>query len=85
VFQLIIAKSIINACYAILFQQNFEKWSSGDDDIDIFIQNTQLTTHNDVEKALEWIPYNRFCKIKHILESGFDKVYKACWIDGWHK
>jgi hypothetical protein len=53
VFQLIIAKSIINACYAILFQQNFEKWSSGDDDIDIFIQNTQLTTHNDVEKALE--------------------------------
>ncbi|GES73337.1 kinase-like domain-containing protein [Rhizophagus clarus] len=70
-------------CYAIHFQQNFEKWTSGNNDIDKFIQNTQLTAHNDIDKALEWIPYNRFCDIKQIVESSrLDKVYKACWIDG---
>jgi hypothetical protein len=63
------------------FQQNFENWTSGNDDIDRFIQNTQLSAH-DVIKVLEWIPYNRFHNIKCITDNKFGEVYRANWIDG---
>jgi hypothetical protein len=70
-------------CNAIYFQLNFESWTSGNDDIDKFIQDTQLTAaHYDVKKALEWIPYNRFNNIKYIAEGKFGKEYRANWIDG---
>jgi hypothetical protein len=65
-------------CYSIHFQQNFNNWTSGNDDIDKFIQDTQLSAHFNVEKALEWIPYNKFHYIKHIAK---DK-YQANWIEG---
>jgi hypothetical protein len=71
------------ACNTIRFQQNFENWTSGDNDIDKFIQDTQLLVHkinNKVFKqVLEWIPYNRFYDIKCIAEK---KVYRTNWIDG---
>ncbi|PKB95510.1 hypothetical protein RhiirA5_436577 [Rhizophagus irregularis] len=37
---------------------------------------------SDVDKALEWVPYNKLYDIKHITENS----YKANWIDGniWH-
>jgi hypothetical protein len=63
------------------FQQNFANWTSGNDDIDKFIQNIQLSAHN-VSKVLEWIPYNKFYDIKCITDNKFDKVYRANWIDG---
>jgi hypothetical protein len=71
------------ACNTIHFQQNFENWTSGDDDINKFIQDTQLLVHrinNKIfEQVLEWIPYDRFYNIKCITEK---KVYNANWIDG---
>ena len=53
-------------CYAKRFQKNFKNWTSGNNDIDKFIQDTQLSVHDDdnTEKALEWIPYGRFYNIK---------------------
>jgi hypothetical protein len=72
-------------CSSKVFQQNFEYWTSGNNDIDKFIQNTQLPTHDDHDVfkiALEWIPYDRFFDIKYIAKGGFGKVYKANWIDG---
>ena len=69
-------------CNAKHFQQNFENWTSGNDDIDKFIQDTQLSAHFHASKALEWIPYNRFCNIEYIAKGGFGKVYRANWIDG---
>jgi hypothetical protein len=75
------------ACNAIHFQQNFENWTSGNDDIDKFIQDTQLLAHGNnydvFKKVLEWIPYDRFNKVKYIAEGGFGKVYRANWIDGY--
>ncbi|RGB39025.1 hypothetical protein C1646_664950 [Rhizophagus diaphanus] len=70
------------ACNANRFQQNFKNWTSGNNDIDNFIQDTQLsaTTHNEV---LEWIPYNKFYDIEYIAKGGFGKVYRAKWIDGY--
>ena len=71
-----------NACGAKRFQQNFENWTSGNNDIDKFIQNTQLLKHNFTYKVLEWIPYNRFYNIKYIAKGKFGKTYRANWIDG---
>ncbi|PKB91847.1 hypothetical protein RhiirA5_447300, partial [Rhizophagus irregularis] len=34
-------------CNSIRFQQKFSDWTSGNDDIDKFIQNTQLSAHKD--------------------------------------
>ncbi len=70
------------ACNAKHFQQNFSKWSSGNVDIDKFIQDTQLSANNDY-KVLEWIPYDRFYDIEYIAKGGFGKVYRANWIDGF--
>ncbi|GBB96885.1 hypothetical protein RclHR1_28610001 [Rhizophagus clarus] len=67
------------ACNAIHFQRNFENWTSGDNDIDKFIQDTQLSAHYDLREALEWIPYDRFNDVKYVSER---RIYKANWIDG---
>jgi hypothetical protein len=53
-------------CNAIHFQQNFENWTSGNNDINKLIQNIQLMAHDDVKEALEWIPYDRFYNIEYI-------------------
>ena len=68
-------------CNAKHFQQNFENWTSGNNDIDKFIQNTQLSAEW-CDNVLEWIPYDRFNDIKYIAKGGFGKVYRAIWIDG---
>ena len=70
------------ACNAKHFQQNLETWTSGNVDIDKFIQDTQLSA-NDNYKVLEWIPYDRFYNIEYIAKGGFGKVYRAKWIDGF--
>ena len=70
-------------CNAIHFQRNFNNWTSGNNDIDKFIQDTQLSAHNNAEKAFEWIPYNRFYDIKYIAEGKFGKIYRANWFDGY--
>src|SRR6201988_4895222 len=70
-------------CYAIHFQQNFENWTSGNNDIDKFIQDAQLSAHDNASDALEWVPYNRFDDIKYIANGKFGKEYRANWIDGY--
>jgi hypothetical protein len=65
-------------CHAKRFQQNFKNWTSGNNNIDKFIQDAQLSTHYDMEKALEWIPYDKFYDVKYIAENS----YAANWIDG---
>uniref|UniRef100_U9U1H5 Protein kinase domain-containing protein n=1 Tax=Rhizophagus irregularis (strain DAOM 181602 / DAOM 197198 / MUCL 43194) TaxID=747089 RepID=U9U1H5_RHIID len=75
-------KKCNDTCYSIHFRQNFNNWTSGNDNIDKFIQDTQLSTHNSVKEVLEWIPYDKFYDkfygITHIVENEF----KANWIDG---
>jgi hypothetical protein len=73
-------KKCNSTCNAIYFQQNFENWTSGSYDIDKFIQNTQLSAHDNAEEALEWIPYDRLYNVKYIEKTG---TYKANWFDGY--
>src|SRR6266498_3214578 len=72
-------------CNVIHFQQNFKNWTSGNNDIDKFIQDSQLSAHDNPDKVLEWIPYDRFYDIKYInniTKGSFGKVYRTNWIDG---
>ncbi|GBC18827.2 kinase-like domain-containing protein [Rhizophagus irregularis DAOM 181602=DAOM 197198] len=78
----LICKECNEICIAKRFQQNFKNWTSGNNDIDKIIQDSQLSDHYETKKALEWIPYDRFHNIKYIAKGGFGKVYKANWIDG---
>ncbi|GET54297.1 kinase-like domain-containing protein [Rhizophagus irregularis DAOM 181602=DAOM 197198] len=69
-------------CNSMYFQQNFSDWTSGNNDIDKFIQNSQLSAHDDIKRALEWIPYNKLYNIKYIADDKFGKMYGASWTDG---
>jgi hypothetical protein len=73
-------KKCHRTCNTIHFQQNFESWTSGNDDIDKFIQDTQLSVHyKSAREALELMPYDRFYDLEYIEKIG---VYKANWFDG---
>jgi hypothetical protein len=74
-------KKCKDVCGSIYFQRNFKNWTSGNNEVDKYIQNTQLSVHNNISDALEWIPYERFYEISHIAEDEFE-VYRANWIDG---
>src|SRR5438045_3560520 len=51
-------------CNAKRFQQDFKNWTSGNSDIDKFIQESQLNAKNFWEK-LEWVEYDRFENIEY--------------------
>ncbi|RHZ67407.1 hypothetical protein Glove_301g20 [Diversispora epigaea] len=68
-------------CNSKHFQNDFDKWTSGNNAIDKLIQDAQLNTF-DVLDVIEWIPYDRFKDIKEIAKGGFGIIYKATWIDG---
>ncbi|RHZ55103.1 hypothetical protein Glove_420g120 [Diversispora epigaea] len=68
-------------CNSTRFKNDFDKWTSGNDTIDKFIQDTQLNA--DYYKLLEWIPYDRFQDIKQIAKGGYGTIYYAMWADGY--
>lgn len=68
-------------CNAKRFQQDFPNWTSGNEYISKFIQETQLNAQK-CEEILEWIPYNRLTNIEYLSEGGFSIIYKAIWLDG---
>src|SRR5436189_3174402 len=69
------------SCNAKRFQQNFQNWTSGNHNIDEFIQKTQLKARN-YKEVIEWVEYNRFENVEYLAEGGFGTTYKAIWKDG---
>ncbi|RGB40759.1 hypothetical protein C1646_687195, partial [Rhizophagus diaphanus] len=65
-------------CNAKRFKDNFKNWTSGNKDIDEFIQQSQLNAVHCF-KCLEWIPFEKFQNITYIAEGGFGKIYSAEW------
>ncbi|RHZ88244.1 hypothetical protein Glove_25g37 [Diversispora epigaea] len=63
------------------FKNNFDKWTSGNDAIDKFIQEAQLIA-DDRFGVIEWIPYDRLEYIKKIANGGFGTIHLARWTDG---
>src|ERR1051326_7828677 len=66
-------------CRVCMFQQNF---TSGNHDVDEFIQKAQLKAENDYQ-ILEWIEYDRFENVEYLAKGGFGTTYKAIWKDGY--
>ncbi|RHZ80036.1 hypothetical protein Glove_139g96 [Diversispora epigaea] len=69
-------------CNSKRFQNDFNSWTSGNDKIDKFIQDSQLNANNHYQ-VIEWIPYDRFKDVKQIGEGGFGTIHYARWIDGY--
>ena len=68
-------------CNSKHFKNDFDKWTSGNIDIDKFIQKIQLAADSQ-NKVIEWIPYHRLKYTKEIVRSGFEPAYSAFWLDG---
>ncbi|CAB5385286.1 unnamed protein product [Rhizophagus irregularis] len=70
-------------------KNNFTSRTSGNKEIDNFIQEIQLKTgYYDDYIIFEWIPYDQFYDIKEIDKNGFITVYSVTWRDGplyWNK
>ena len=69
------------SCNPKRFQQNFQNWTSGNHDIDEFIQNAQLKARRHLE-VIEWVEYDRFENVEYLAKGGFGTTYKATWKDG---
>ena len=69
------------SCNSKHFQNNFEKWTSKDVEIDKILQKVQLDADSS-NKVMEWIPYNRLLVREQIGEGGFGTIYLANWLDG---
>ncbi|EXX68656.1 Cla4p [Rhizophagus irregularis DAOM 197198w] len=68
-------------CNAKRFKDNFKNWTSGNKDIDEFIQQSQLNAVY-FRNCLEWVPFEKFQNITYIAEGGFGKIYSAEWPEG---
>ncbi|RGB36237.1 kinase-like domain-containing protein [Rhizophagus diaphanus] len=69
------------SCKSQHFQQNFKNWTSGNHDVDEFIQKTQLKAEYEWE-LVEWIEYDKFKDVEYLAKGGFGTTYKAVWKDG---
>ena len=56
--------------------------TSGNKQIDDFIQEKQLKINWYKDLGFEWIPYNQFNSINEICNVGLTTVYSAIWKDG---
>ncbi|CAB5390471.1 unnamed protein product [Rhizophagus irregularis] len=65
-------------CYINYLKDDFTNWSSGNKEIDIFIQGMQLAIDIFDRTIIEWIPYDQFINIKEV---GID-IYTAIWNNG---
>ena len=64
------------------FKGNFTNWTSGDKDIDDFIQKLQLEINKPSDTVFEWIPYYQFNDINELGRNDCGTVYSAIWKDG---
>jgi serine/threonine protein kinase len=71
---------LCQSCNVQHLQLEFRNWTSGNQEIDEFIQKLQLNSSHLLgypKKVLEWIPYEQFENIEYLADGGFSKVYKA--------
>ena len=69
-------------CNVKHFQQNFQNWTSGNHNIDEFIQKAQLKAKR-YDEVIEWVEYDRFENVEYLAKGGFGITYKAIWKDGF--
>ncbi|GBB88871.1 hypothetical protein RclHR1_01550008 [Rhizophagus clarus] len=67
-------------CVKKYLENRFSKWSSENEEIDLWIQNCQKNLFKP-EFIVEWIPYNNLQDIQYITQGCFNKM-KATWTEG---
>jgi hypothetical protein len=65
----------------LTFSTKFQNWTSGNNDVDEFIQKSQLKA-KDWLQLLEWIEYDKFEGVEYLAKGGFGTTFKAVWRDG---
>jgi hypothetical protein len=68
-------------CNYCIFQPKFKNWTSGNHDIDEFIQKAQLKA-KIFNQIIEWIEYDKFEDVEYLAKGGFGTTFKAVWKDG---
>ncbi|RHZ88505.1 hypothetical protein Glove_22g76 [Diversispora epigaea] len=68
-------------CIRKYLKNNFENWTSGNNEIDKLIQECQQKTVSP-DAIIEWISYNQLENIEYLTEGGCATVYTAIWKDG---
>ncbi|GBC07877.1 hypothetical protein RclHR1_07750004 [Rhizophagus clarus] len=63
-------------------KNNLTNWTSGNEQIDDFIQEMQSKIENRHDIVFEWIQYSQFVNIKEIKKNGFITLYSAIWKEG---
>ncbi|RIA94418.1 kinase-like domain-containing protein [Glomus cerebriforme] len=66
-------------CQINNLKENFKNWTSGNDNIDNFIQEMQLKINCPTNIIFEWIPYNQFSNVKEKGKNNFVTVCLASW------
>src|SRR5205823_3594070 len=64
------------SCNASHFRNDFDQWTSGNKQIDYFIQNTQIHAW-DKYVVLEWYPWSTFSEIEEVGKGGYGTVFRA--------
>ena len=62
-------------CNTKHFQQNFKNWTSGNHDVDEFIQKAQLKAKS-YREILEWIEHDRFINVEYLAKGGFGNTIR---------
>ncbi|RHZ65770.1 hypothetical protein Glove_311g26 [Diversispora epigaea] len=73
------AKEIYETIFS--FHQ-FGIWSSGNADVDEFVQESQKNYQGYYGNRIQWIPYDNFLGINHLANGGYGSVYSAILKNG---
>jgi len=70
-------------CDTAKLKAQFNKWTSGNEELDQFIRETQLNANTPFD-YMRWINFDVFSDRKYVAEGGFGQVYSAK-SDAWGK
>ncbi|CAG8516306.1 4004_t:CDS:2 [Cetraspora pellucida] len=80
------SEKLCSNCILQYLRSLFDSWTSGDDELDKFIQGCQ-TISSLPRFILEWVPYEQFKEIEYFAKGGFSDIFSAIWtrgsIDDW--
>ncbi|KAG9290404.1 hypothetical protein G9A89_007135 [Geosiphon pyriformis] len=68
-------------CESLRLRAKFPFWTSGNENIDHFLQGTQFFAGRHV-KYMEFIPFSSFKNVKYLSKGGSGTVHSATWIEG---
>ena len=66
-------------CQINYLKNDFTNWTSGNEKIDNFIQESQMKINEWNSIVFEWIPYDQFDGVKEMYKSDVFTIYSTIW------